>query len=143
MTSNEFTEAINNSDPSDGVKLSDIDEEYLSDITGIFKVVGEDIELAIRVDDPLVISKKYDTADFYGDQVDITVHGLDTVSVYKPEAGVMALTAPGDIVYNVETLNGKVFPKMMVSNNSLIGVNSNGNPISLPKTAVKSIEDRA
>lgn len=143
MTSNEFTEAINNSDPSDWVKLSDIDEEYLSDITGIFKVVGEDIELAIRVDDPLVISKKYDTADFYGDRVDITVHALDAVSVYKPEAGVMALTAPGDIVYNVETLNGKVFPKMMVSNNSLIGVNSNGNPISLPKTAVKSIEDRA
>lgn len=143
MTSNEFTEAINNSDPSDWVKLTDIDEEYLSDITGIFKVVGEDIELAIRVDDPLVISKKYDTADFYGDRVDITVHALDAVSVYKPEAGVMALAKPGDIVYNVETINGKIFPKMMVSNNSLIGVNSNGNPISLPKTAVKSIEDRA
>ena len=143
MTSNEFTEAINNSDPSDWVKLSDIDEEYLSDITGIFMVVGEDIELAIRVDDPLVISKKYDTADFYGDRVDITVHALDAVSVYKPEAGSLALAKPGDIVYNVETLNGKVFPKMMVSNNSLIGVNSNGNPISLPKTAVKSIEDRA
>ena len=143
MTSNEFTEAINNSDPSDWVKLTDIDEEYLSDITGIFKVVGEDIVLAIRVDDPLVISKKYDTADFYGDRVDITVHALDAVSVYKPEAGSLALAKPGDIVYNVETLNGKVFPKMMVSNNSLIGVNSNGNPISLPKTAVKSIEDRA
>lgn len=143
MTSNEFTEAINNSDPSDWVKLTDIDEEYLSDITGIFKVVGEDIELAIRVDDPLVISKKYDTADFYGDRVDITVHALDAVSVYKPEAGVMALVKPGDIVYNVETINGKVFPKMMVAKDKLIGVNSNGDPITLPKTAVKSIEDRA
>ena len=56
MTSNEFTEALTNSDPSDWVKLSDIDEEYLTNVTGIFKVVGEDIELAIRVDNPLAVS---------------------------------------------------------------------------------------
>ena len=142
MTSNEFTEAINNSDPSDWVKLSDIDEEYLTNVTGIFKVVGEDIELAIRTDESPIISKKYDTADFYGDRVDITVHDLDTVSVYKPENGVLVLAEPGDIVYNVETVNGKVFPRMMVTNNSLIAVNSNGDPISLPKTAVKSIKDQ-
>ena len=143
MTSNEFTEAINNSDPSDWVKLSDIDEEYLSDITGIFKVVGEDIELAIRVDDPLVISKKYDTADFYGDRVDITVHDLDTVSVYIPKKNMLALANHGDIVYNVEALNGTVYDQMMVAKDSLIGVNSKGTAINLPKIGVKAIWGRA
>lgn len=143
MTSNEFTEALTNSDPSDWVKLSDINEEYLTNVTGIFKVVGEDIELAIRVDNPLVISKKYDSADFYGDRVDITVHDLDIVIVYKPELDVLAGAKLGDIVYNVEAMNGKVYGHMMVANNSLIGVNSNGDPITLPKTAIKSIEDRA
>lgn len=142
MTSNEFTEALTNSNPSDWVKLSDIDEEYLSDITGIFKVVGEDIELAVRTDESPVISKKYNTADFYGDRVDITVHALDAVQVYLPKNGVLALAETGDLVYNVETLNGKVIPRMMVAKDKLIGVNSNGDPISLPKTAVKSIEDQ-
>lgn len=143
MTSNEFTEALNNSDPSDWVKLSDIDEEHQTNITGIFRVVGENTDLAIRTDESPVISKKYNTADFYVDRADITVYGLDIISVYKPESDVLALTAPGDIVYNVEAMNGEVFPKMMVANNTLITVNSNGDPITLPKTAVKSIESRA
>lgn len=143
MTSNEFIDAISNSDPSDWVKLSDIDEEYQTNVTGIFKVVGEDIDITIRTDNPPVISTKYDSADFYGDRVDMTVHDLDTVSVYRPELDVLAGAKLGDIVYNVETMNGKVYGHMMVANNSLIGVNSNGIPISLPKTEVKSIEDRS
>ena len=56
---------------------------------------------------------------------------------------VLAGAKLGDIVYNVEAMNGKVYGHMMVANNSLIGVNSNGDPITLPKTAIKSIEDRA
>lgn len=138
MTNDKLSDTIKNSAPSDWVKLSDIDEKYLTNITGIFKVVGENIDLAIKTDNPAVFSKRFDTVDFYSERVNVQVYGLDSVHVYMPKKNMLDLAKHGDIVYNVEALNGKVYDQMMVAKDALIGVNSNGDPITLPKTGVKS-----
>jgi len=142
MTSDKITDAINNADPSDWVKLSDIPEDRLVNIQGVFKSVGENTNLAFTSDRLHAISAKYDVAEFYTGDTFIQVHGLDNVQVYMPKTYSVDFPQPGEIVYNVESTDGKVYYPMLVTKDSLIGVDSEGNPVTLPKSDVKSIRSR-